>query len=218
MSTSVTTKQVSSPYAIYENETKIGCLPYEVIRIASQFVSKDFSKLLLTGIHLKVDDKNISIESTDGHRAFFFRFPKNELGFKLEKNVVIPGSILKSQIKNCTKILVTDNLITFMNEDVFLSSIHYSAIEGNYPDIQNIVPDSFSNMIGKEFSFNANYLSEFCNQVKKVSTNKCVTFNGNIPTTPFILTATWDIKNPFESLEGFNPILNYLIMPIMKRD
>ena len=42
MSTSVTTKQVSSPYAIYENETKIGCLPYEVIRIASQFVSKDY--------------------------------------------------------------------------------------------------------------------------------------------------------------------------------
>tara|TARA_Y100001951_G_scaffold102820_1_gene110267 strand:- start:664 stop:1326 length:663 start_codon:yes stop_codon:yes gene_type:complete len=217
MSQTITTKQVSSPYAIYENETKIACLPYEVIRIASQFVSKDYSKQLLTGIHLKVDNKNISIESTDGHRAFFFRFPKDELGFKLEKNVVIPGAILKSQVKNCTKILVTDSLITFMNEEIFLSSIHYSAIEGTYPDIQNIVPDSFSNMIGKEFSFNAIYLAEFCNQVKKVSSSKCLTFNGNIPSTPFIINTEWDIKNPFESLEGFKPVLNYLIMPIMKK-
>ena len=36
--------------------------------------------------------------------------------------------------------------------------------------------------------------------------------------TPFVITAKWDIKNPFESLEGFSPVLNYLIMPILKRD
>ena len=41
MSNTITTKQVSSPYAIYENETKIACIPYEVLRVASQFVSKD---------------------------------------------------------------------------------------------------------------------------------------------------------------------------------
>ena len=41
MLTSVTTKQVSSPYAIYENETKIATIPYEVLRVASQFLSKD---------------------------------------------------------------------------------------------------------------------------------------------------------------------------------
>mgnify|MGYP001162785414 FL=1 len=220
MSTSVTTKQVSSPYAIYENETQIGCLPYEVIRIASQFVSKDYSKLLLMGIHLKVDKKNITVESTDGHRLFTFTFPNNELGFKLEKNVVIPGSIFKSQIKNCTKILITDDLITFMNEEIFLSTIHYQSIEGTYPDVERVIPDSFKDFkdIGKEFSFNASYLAEFCNQVKKVSSDKVVTFKGNLPTTPFIITATWDIKNPFESIEGFKPVLNYLIMPVLKRN
>jgi len=218
MSTSVTTKQVSSPYAIYENETKIASIPYEVARIASQFVSKDYSKQLLMGIHLKVDKKNITIESTDGHRLFTFSFPNNELGFKLEKNVVIPGSIFKSQIKNATKVLITDNLITFMNEEIFLSSIHYQSIEGTYPDVEKVMPDKFKDFdkIGKEFSFNASYLSDFCNQVKKVSSNKVVTFKGNLPTTPFIITADWDIKNPFESLEGFKPVLTYLIMPVMK--
>ena len=218
MSTSVTTKQVSSPYAIYENETKIASIPYEVARIASQFVSKDYSKQLLMGIHLKVNKKNITIESTDGHRLFTFSFPNNELGFKLEKNVVIPGSIFKSQIKNCTKILITDNLITFMNEEIFLSSIHYQQIEGTYPNIEQLIPDKFSNNFEKEFSFNCDYIGQFCNQVKKLSTNKAITFNGNKSTTPFIITATWDIKNPFESLEGFKPVLNYLIMPILKRD
>ena len=163
MSTSVTTKQVSSPYAIFHDETKIASIPYEVARIASQFVGKDFSKQLLMGIHFKVDKENITIESTDGHRLFTFSFPNNELGFKLEKNVVIPGSLFKSQIKNCTKILITDNLITFMNEEIFLSSIHYQSIEGTYPDVEKVMPDSFKNYdeIGKEFSFNASYLSEF---------------------------------------------------------
>jgi len=220
MSTSVTTKQVSSPYAIYKDDVQNGCLPYEVMRIASQFVYKDYSKQLLMGIHLKVDKENITVESTDGHRLFTFSFPNNELGFKLEKNVVIPGSIFKSQIKNCTKILITDELITFMNEEIFLSTIHYQPIEGNYPDVQKVIPDSFKDFekIGKEFSFNASYLAEFCNQVKKVSNDKVVTFKGNLPTTPFIITANWDIKNPFESLEGFKPVLKYLIMPVMKRN
>ena len=220
MSTTTTANQISSPYAIYENETKIASIPYEVLRVASQFVSKDYSKLLLMGIHLKVDKKNITIESTDGHRLFTFSFPNNELGFKLEKNVVIPGSIFKSQIKNCTKILITDNLITFMNEEIFLSSIHYQSFEGTYPDLEKVMPDKFKDFdkIGKEFSFNASYLAEFCNQVKKVSTNKVVTFKGNLPTTPFIITAEWDIKNPFESIEGFKPVLTYLLMPVMKRN
>ena len=52
-----TVNQVSSPYAIYENETKIACIPYEVLRVASQFVSKDYSRQLLMGVHLKVDKK-----------------------------------------------------------------------------------------------------------------------------------------------------------------
>ena len=72
MSTSVTTKQVSSPYAIYENETQIGCLPYEVLRVASQFVYKDYTKQLLMGVHLKVENDEITVASTDGHRLFYF--------------------------------------------------------------------------------------------------------------------------------------------------
>ena len=54
MSTSVTTEQVSSPYAIYGNENNIATIPYEVLRVASQFISKDQNKYLLWGVHLKV--------------------------------------------------------------------------------------------------------------------------------------------------------------------
>ena len=218
MSNTITTKQVSSPYAIYENETKIACIPYEVLRVASQFVSKDMGKYYITGVNLKVENDEITVASTDGHRLFYFKFPYNELGFKLNKNITIPGSVFKSQIKQATKVLITDNLITFMNEEIFLSSVHYQEIPGTYPNIEQLIPDSFTNNFEKEFSFNCDYIGQFCNQVKKLSTNKAITFNGNKPTTPFVITAKWDIKNPFESLEGFNPILNYLIMPILKRD
>ena len=218
MSTSVTTQQVSSPYAIYENETKIACIPYEVLRVASQFVYKDYSKQLLMGIHLKVENNQILVASTDGHRLFYFKFPNNQLGFKLNKDITIPGSVFKSQIKQATKVLITDNLITFMNEEIFLSSVGYQQIEGTYPNIEQLIPESFTNNFEKEFSFNCDYIGQFCNQVKKLSSNKAITFNGNDSVKPFVITAKWDIKNPFETLEGFNPILNYLIMPIMKRD
>ena len=219
MSTTTTTaNQVSSPYAIYENETKIASIPYEVLRVASQFVSKDYAKQLLMGIHLKVENDEITVASTDGHRLFYFKFPNNELGFKLNKNITIPGSVFKSQIKNATKVLITDNLITFMNEEIFLSSVHYQQFEGTYPNIEQLIPDSFTNNFEKEFSFNCDYIGQFCNQVKKLSSSKSITFNGNKSTTPFIITADWDIKNPFESLEGFKPVLKYLIMPVMKRN
>jgi len=214
-----TVNQVSSPYAIYENETKIASIPYEVLRVASQFVSKDYSKYLLMGINLKVENDEITVASTDGHRLFYFKFPNNQLGFKLNKDITIPGSVFKSQVKNATKVLITDNLVTFMNEEIFLSSVHYEQASGTYPNIEQLIPDSFTNDFkGKEFSFNCDYIGQFCNQVKKLSSNKAITFNGNDSVKPFVITATWDIKNPFESLEGFKPVLNYLIMPILKRD
>ena len=119
MSTTITTNQVSSPYAINENETKIASIPYEVLRVASQFVSKDYAKQLLMDIHLKVEKDEITVASTDGHRLFYFKFPNNELGFKLNKNITIPGSVFKSQIKQATKVLITDNLITFIKSYQF---------------------------------------------------------------------------------------------------
>lgn len=217
MSTTTTVNQVSSPYAIYENETKIASIPYEVLRVASQFVYKDYSKQLLMGVHLKVENEEITVASTDGHRLFYFKFPNNQLGFKLNKNITIPGSVFKSQIKNATKVLITDNLITFMNEEIFLSSVHYQQIEGTYPNFAQLIPNSFTNNFEKEFSFNCDYIGQFCNQVKRLSKENSITFNGNDSLKPFVITAEWNVKNPFESLEGFNPILNYLIMPIMKR-
>ena len=217
MSTSVTTEQVSSPYAIYGNENNIATIPYEVLRVASQFVYKDYTKQLLMGVHLKVENDEITVASTDGHRLFYFKFPNNQLGFKLNKNITIPGAVFKSQIKQATKVLITDNLVTFMNEEIFLSSVHYQQIEENYPNIEQLIPDSFTNNFKKEFHFNCDYIGQFCNQVKRLSKEKSITFNGNNSKSPFVISASWDIKNPFESLEGFSPVLNYLIMPIIKR-
>jgi len=219
MSTTITTEQVSSPYAIYEKETNIATIPYEICRVASQFVSKDESKYLLQGIHLKVDKNQILIGSTDGHRMFYFQFPNNVLGFELKKDITIPGSIFKTQVKNATRVLITDDTITFQDEQIKLSSVPYRELVGTYPNILQLIPEKFTNNFeGKEFTFNCDYIGQFCNQVKKLSSNKGITFNGNNPNTPFIISAKWDIKNPFEDLEGFEAKLNYLIMPIVNLD
>jgi len=216
MSQTLTSNPVSSPYVMYEKENKVALLPYEVLRVASQFVSKDESRYLITGIHLKVNKNEILIGSTDGHRMFYFQFPINVLGFELKKDITIPGSIFKTQIKSATKVLITDDLITFQDEQIKLSSVPYRELEGTYPNILQLIPDSFTNNFeGKEFTFNCDYIGQFCNQVKKLSSNKGITFNGNNPNTPFIITANWDIKNPFQDLEGFEPKLNYLILPIV---
>jgi len=219
MSQTLTTNQVSSPYAMYEKENKVALLPYEVLRVASQFVSKDESKHLITGIHIRVDKNQILIGSTDGHRMFYFQFPINVLGFELKKDITIPGYIFKTQIKNATKVLITDDLITFQNEEIKLSSVPYRALVGTYTNILQLIPEKFTNDFeGKEFTFNCDYIGQFCNQVKKLSSNKGITFNGNTSKTPFIISAKWDIKNPFETLEGFEAKLNYLIMPIINLD
>ena len=155
-----------------------------------------------------------------GNIKFNYRVYKiiDKIALTLNKNITIPGAVFKSQIKQATKVLITDNLITFMNEEIFLSSVHYQQIEGTYPNIEQLIPDSFTNNFEKEFSFNCDYIGQFCNQVKKLSLNKAITFNGSDSDKPFVISAKCDIKNPFETLEGFNPILNYLIMPILKRD
>jgi len=216
MSQTLTTNKVSSPYVMYKEETKVGLLPYEVLRVASQFIYKNDDKQLLQGIHLKVNKNQILIGSTDGHRMFYFQFPNNVLGFELKKDITIPGSIFKTQVKNATRVLITDDLITFQNEEIKLSSVPYRELDGTYPNILQLIPDSFTNNFeGKEFTFNCDYIGQFCNQVKKLSSNKGITFNGNTSKTPFIISAKWDIKNPFEDLEGFEAKLNYLIMPIV---
>ena len=107
------------------------------------------------------------------------------------------------------------------SKDVLFLWTFFQIENGDFslPNILQLIPDSFTNNFeGKEFTFNCDYVGQFCNQVKKLSSNKGITFNGNNPNTPFIISAKWDIKNPFEDLEGFEAKLNYLIMPIVNLD
>ena len=235
MSITTTTKEVSSPYAMFtsseleslkgkiniDESSLIGIFPYVPFEIASNFVSKDVSRYLLQGIHIRVTEKNISIESTDGHRAFIFTFPNNSIGFKGNKNIIIPGTVFKTKVKNATKIIVSEDLISFMNDEIFLHSVAFRKFEGTFPSIDQIVPDTFKNnwqeLSIKGFHYNAKYLKEFSQVVEKFNKEKCITFKGNNNINPFMLSTSWDVKNPFEDLDGFNAEFQYLLMPIQKR-
>ena len=43
---------------LYMRMKQIASIPYEVLRVASQFVSKDYSKYYITGVHLKLENEN----------------------------------------------------------------------------------------------------------------------------------------------------------------
>ena len=89
-----TLNQVSSPYAIYENETKIACIPYEILRVASQFVYKDYSKQLLMGIHLKVENEEMAnlpkIEKITKMEIEDEKFEKSKKDKKVDKKAKKP--------------------------------------------------------------------------------------------------------------------------------
>ena len=62
----------------FQESKIIGCLPYQLLHIASHFSSKDESKQLLQIIHVRLEKGLIRIASTDGHRLFRVEFKSNE--------------------------------------------------------------------------------------------------------------------------------------------
>ena len=72
----------------------------------------------------------ITVASTDGHRLFYFKFPNNELGFNLNKNVTIPGSVFKSQIKQAHQ-LETKNINACSNVFSYILRIFKERNENN---------------------------------------------------------------------------------------
>ena len=203
-------------------ETKIiGCLPYQVLHIASHFASKDEAKQLLQIIHVRLENGLIRIASTDGHRLFRFEFKSNEKTFYLDDDVTelkLDARAFKRSNLKAEKVIIHNNGFS----QVFNKKHRYgvdpvnpifwkSSIEGTFPHIDQLIPDSFANEPGKAIAFNASYLADFGKVVSKAS-NGVVRMFTNAPTTPMIFEAACNL----EGLEHTK--IQYLLMPIQVRD
>jgi len=199
----------------------IGCLPYQLLHIASHFASKDEAKQLLQIIHVRLENGLIRIASTDGHRLFRFEFKSNEKNFYLDDDVkelkLDIRSFKKSNLK-AEKVIIHNNGFSqvFNKKHRFgidpVNPIFWkSSIEGTYPKIDQLIPKSFTNEPSAPIAFNASYLADFGKVVGKAS-NGVIKMFTNHPITPVIFEASCNI----EGLEGTK--LQYLLMPHKIRD
>ena len=213
----------------FQESKIIGCLPYQLLHIASHFSSKDEAKQLLQIIHVRLEKGLIRIASTDGHRLFRFEF-KNEqrpgeygetsvywLDDEIKELKLDIRAFKKSNLK-AEKVIIHDNGFS----QVFNKKHRYgidtasnvfwkSSIEGTYPQIDQLIPDSFTNEPRKPIAFNASYLADFGKVVSKAS-NGVIKMFTNHPVTPMIFEASCN-------LEGLKDTkLQYLLCPVQVRD
>lgn len=203
-------------------EPTIAHLPAFPFFIASQFVDKTKMKALLTVIHVRVEDGYISIEATNGHIAFRFKFPKTEKFYANESFLVSSESFQKRVVKGNSIIFNENNYASIQDKfDNWIESRAWKnplIVEANtYPNLPGIIPTEFSNEFKNSFSFNAKYMKLISQMVATYSSTNVMTFNGNHPTTPFMITAKTELDE-FEHLEiDDRPKLEFLIMPIQVR-
>jgi len=205
----------------FQESKIIGCLPYQLLHIASHFSSKDEAKQLLQIIHVRLEKGLIRIASTDGHRLFRFEFKSNEKNFYLEDDVTelkLDARAFKKSNLKAEKVIIFENGFS----QVFNKKHRYgvdpvnpifwkSSIEGTFPHVDQLIPDKFSCDPKKPIAFNSSYLADFGKVVSKAS-NGVVRMFTNAPTTPMIFEARCDL----EGLEDTK--IQYLLMPVQIRD
>lgn len=226
------TKQIA---ATLDDYPCAAALPYWPIWAAAQFTSDDSSKGLLHYVRVQLVDEQIQIISTDGFRAFRFHLPTSLSGEPTpwripDDGLLLHGKSLRKAVPCARLLTISSELrVTFHGgkkaELLELNTISLAGHSGmfcvgdtlkvgTFPNINQLWPDSFSNAPGKPWCFNAALLKDWCTVVEKLSTNGAIKFYGNAPTTPFVMTASYEacFGQHFTDAQ-----LELLLMPIQVR-
>lgn len=210
-------------------------LPYWPIWAAAQFASDDAAKQLLNFVHIFKEGNALQIESTDGHRAFRYRFPAGGASFNLwewvipEAGLLLHAAPLKKAVTLAKTLTVSKELRVYIHggrkkDVVELASYNLAGFYGvntakdaefhTYPKINCLWPEEFTNNIGNPWSLNARYLKEWFAVVEKLSPSGVSRIRGNTPITPFVFSCNFR-----EDLGGYpDALFECLIMPVQIRD
>ena len=209
--------------------TQVAMLPYLPLWAAAQFASCDEAKGVINFIHIRIgEDGECAIEATDGHRLLRHRF---QLGDQCHVDTSMTGGqSLLIHPKDLRKFVrygrfvsvsfdlrleilggkgeAMQPLVTLHNPHFFGVTHASDSRHMEYPNIPQLIPESFSNAPGGSFAFNARYVKEWCSVVEKWTDNNVTRVECNAPTTPFI----WSAK------DSENGELEYLLMPVQVRN
>jgi len=221
-------------------------LPYLPLWAAAQFASRDEAKQLLNVIHIRRGEDGITtIESTDGHRLFQYKFPAS-VGLTFKSGAIRSGSLqinaapFRKFISYAHHVEIRfDLLCNVTGGKVKRGSAESDPLPcellqalpatrfglnsaadtlGTFPNCDQLIPDSFTNEPGAPWAFNARYVSDFLKVAQKATVNDVVRFRGNGPRTPFMMDCGWDYAHPSEAFEDADlRRLTCLIMPVQLR-
>lgn len=111
-------------------------------------VATDESRPILTGIYLKAQNNLLTIAATDGFRMAEYKLDLNEL-FETEVKCVIPGKYLADVVKAFAP--ASEEIVLNVNMDRNVATIKVEdmeaqirLLEGDFPDYEAIIPESFT--------------------------------------------------------------------------
>jgi len=214
-------------------------LPAQLLYVAAQFASTDPAKQALTAIRVRPAGKGstgIIIDSTDGQRAFRVKCPDST--WCCDGTTLISAKAFRKRI-NYSKFVAIDLGSKVANilggkgaEFAFMQSIPYQAKKesasseelfhaSDYPNLDQVWPDKFTNEPKGVVGFNAALLKDFLVQVERYSCNGTVKMQCNAPHNPLYaphnpLYFTSEINGDKPSyLE--NVVIEFMLMPVQLR-
>jgi hypothetical protein len=204
----------------------LAILPAPILYIAAQFASKDEAKQVLQCINVRTStDGNITIESTDGHRAFRFTIPCGDLWHTFARDIKLNSATLRKRISYAHFAVVKNSgVIDFLGGKISKGKDHppttfiesrlyeHAGSAFTFPSIDSIWPDKFNNQPQAPIAFNASYLASFLDEVTRYSYNGVVKMETNAPSNPLVFTCKPDLHGLTDCL------MEYLLMPVQLRD
>lgn len=198
-------------------------LPASLLHVAAQFAATDPCKQVLTGIMVRPADDGITIESTDGIRAF--RVTVSDSNWRCDAPMLLSAKAFKKRIPYARFAAFEHEAETARilggkgpNAE-FLQSIPCNwQSEGYvgdpvaaYPKTDQLWPDTFGRDAGKPIAFNAALMGDFLAQVARLAWNGVAIMERNSPHNPIVLHSiirdTW--------LEDV--VMLFLLMPVQIR-
>lgn len=188
-------------------------LPAQLLYIAAQFCHTDVYRGALNAINVKREEDKITINSTDGHRAFRVSFDVNEHYHMDEEELNIDHKAFKKRITKARYVTIRDTVAEFKDINGTMLVINpVEKVSGTYPNMNNSIwPETYTNNPETPIAFNAKYLAQFLTEVARFSYNQSVRMQTNSATKPMQFDAT---------VEAFSDTFDvfYLLMPVQIRN
>ncbi len=142
-------KQKSAEDAM-EVVVKSGDMKYLIEKISHAMAQND-SRYYLNGALLSVDQEEVTVVATDGHRLALCQLPKAIAGNDSNRQVILPRKVvlelqklLDSKDDDSAKIKISERQICVTYKNITITA---QLIEAEYPDYQRVIPQKFTETV-----------------------------------------------------------------------